>query len=117
MIFLKAFFVGGIFCVIGQILIDKTKLTAGRILVGYVVSGVILEGIGIFKYLRDFAGCGATVPLVGFGAALAEGTRQLINEKGFIGVLTGPLTSCSGGLVVAIVFAVIVAVIAKPKMK
>ena len=115
--YVKAFIVGGVLCAIAQILIDKTKLTTGRILVGYVVGGVVLEGFGLFKYIRDFAGCGATVPLVGFGAALAEGTRQMIMEKGFIGILTGPLTSCSAGIMVAILLAVLMSVISKPKGK
>lgn len=117
MIFLKAFIIGGLFCVVGQILIDKTKLTAGRILVMFVVAGVVLEGFGLFKYIRDFAGCGATVPLVGFGATLAEGTRQVITKDGLIGILTGPLTSSAGGIMVAIISAVFMAVIAKPGAK
>ena len=117
MIFLKAFLVGGVFCVIGQLLIDKTKLTTGRILVLFVVSGVALQGIGIFGHITDFAGCGATVPLVGFGSALAEGTRNAIKENGVIGILTGALTSCSGGIMVAIISAFTAALICKPKSK
>ncbi len=111
--YLKAFLVGGILCAIGQIFIDKTKLTPARILVGYVVSGVILTGIGIYKPLVEFAGAGATVPLTGFGYALATGVEKAIAEDGFIGILTGGLTATAGGIAAAIFFAIIMTLIFK----
>ena len=117
MIFLKAFIVGGIICVIGQILIDKTKLTPGRILVLYVVAGVVLGALGLFAPLRDFAGSGATVPLLGFGAVLAEGTAQAINEDGAMGIFTGPLSAGAGGITIAVIMGLIMSLITKPKMK
>ena len=88
MMFLKAFIVGGLLCVIGQLIIDKTKLTPGRVLVGYVITGVILGAIGLYEPLKEWAGAGATVPLTGFGNLLAEGTRKAGNEKGLIGALS-----------------------------
>ena len=100
--YLKAFAVGGALCVIGQILIDKTKLTPARILVGYVVAGVILSGCGIYKSLLDFAGAGASIPLTGFGHCLAEGVKSAIEEKGFLGILTGGLQATAGGISAAI---------------
>lgn len=96
------FLVGGLFCVLAQILIDKTMLTPARILVFYVVSGVILTGIGIYKPLVEIAGCGATVPLTGFGYCLADGVKKAVDEYGFIGVFTGGLTATSGGIAAAI---------------
>ncbi len=117
MIFLKAFIVGGLVCVIGQILMDKTKLTPARILVLFVVAGVVLQAIGVFEPLKEFAGSGVTVPLLGFGAALAEGTRKLIEADGAIGILTGPLTSGSGGIAVAIISALVMSVLTKPRAK
>lgn len=117
MMFLKAFIVGGIICVIGQILIDKTKLTPGRILVLYVVAGVVLGALGLFAPLRDFAGSGATVPLLGFGAVLAEGTAQAINEEGATGIFTGPLSAGAGGITIAVIMGLIMSLITKPKMK
>ena len=113
----KAFLVGGILCVIGQILIDKTKLTPARILVAYVSIGAILGGLGIYKYLIDFAGCGATVPLTGFGSLLAKGTIQEINSTGFLGILTGGLKSCAAGISAAVFFGYIASLISKPKIK
>ena len=98
---LKAFFVGGAFCVIAQILIDKTKLTPARILVSYVVSGVVLTGIGLYQPLIDFAGCGASTPLTGFGYCLAKGVEQAIDAQGFLGILTGGLTGAAGGITAA----------------
>ncbi len=117
MIFLKAFAVGGLLCVIGQILIDNTKLTAGRILVGFVVAGVILSALGIYEYAVDFADTGGTVPLSGFGYALVEGTKKAIDEKGLIGALTGPLTACSGGISAVLISGVVISFLTKPKSK
>ncbi len=117
MIFLKAFIVGGLICVIGQILIDKTKLTPGRILVLYVVTGVVLGAVGLFEPLEKFAGSGATIPLLGFGAALAKGTAEAIAEDGWMGILTGPLTAGAGGITVAVVSGFIMSLITKPRAK
>lgn len=100
--YIKAFFVGGILCLIGQILIDKTKLTPARILVSYVVFGVILGGLGIYQSIVDFAGAGATIPLTGFGNTLAKGVREAIDKDGFIGILTGGLKATAGGITAAI---------------
>lgn len=115
--YLKAFLVGGVFCVIGQILIDKTKFTPARILVSYVVVGVILGGLGIYKEIVDFAGAGATVPLTGFGYTLAQGIKRSVAETGFIGIFTGGLKSAAGGITAAIVAGMIVGVLFKPKNK
>ena len=115
--FLKAFLTGGLICLIGQILIDKTKLTPGKILVGFVVSGVILSAIGIYGPLKEFAGAGATVPLTGFGHTLVEGTKKAVDEQGLIGALTGPLTSCAAGVSAALLSGVVVAFMTKPKSK
>lgn len=115
--YLKAFLVGGLICVIGQILIDKTKLTPARILVGYVVCGVLLSAIGIYGPLKDFSGSGASVPLSGFGSLLAEGVEKSVNEQGILGILTGGLKAASGGLTAAILFGMIVALIFKAKNK
>ncbi len=117
MIFLKAFIVGGLVCVIGQVLIDKTKLTPARILVLFVVAGVVLEAVGVFGALKDFAGAGVTVPLLGFGATMAEGTRGIIDEQGAIGIFTGPLTSGAGGITIAILSALAMALVSKPHQK
>ena len=115
--YLKAFLVGGALCVIAQLLIDYTKLTPARILVGYVVLGVILGGAGIYQPLVDFAGAGASVPLLGFGNTLARGVREAVAEKGFLGVLTGGLKATAGGITVAIVSGLIVSLIFKPRDK
>ena len=115
--YIKAFAVGGVLCVIGQILIDKTKLTPARILVGYVVLGVILGAIGIYKPLADFAGAGASVPLTGFGNTLAKGVREAIQEDGFLGIFTGGLKASSGGVTAAIIAGLIVAFLFKAKDK
>ena len=115
--YLKAFIIGGLFCVIGQILIDKTKLTPARILVGYVVTGVILGAIGIYKPIVEFAGAGATVPLTGFGYTLSKGIRDSIGDKGFIGILTGGLESTAGGITAAIIFGLLASLIFKAKDK
>lgn len=114
---LKAFIVGGLICVVGQILIDKTKLTPARILVIFVTSGAILGGLGIYKYLVDFAGAGATVPLTGFGNALAKGTIEEISKSGVIGIFTGGVKAAAGGISAAIFFGYIAALVSKPKMK
>ncbi len=111
---LKAFFVGGIICIIGQLFINYTKLTPARILVTFVVSGVILGGLGVYKPLVEFAGAGATVPLTGFGYLLAEGVKISVEEKGIVGVLTGGLTASAAGLTVSIVLGVIISLIFKP---
>ena len=115
--YVKAFIVGGAFCLIGQILIDKTKLTPARILVSYVVAGVVLSGIGLYAPLVDFSGAGATVPLTGFGHALATGVKEAVQEKGFIGVLTGGLKATAGGITAAITAGLLAAVIFKTKDK
>ena len=115
--YLKAFAVGGLFCVIGQLLIDKTKLTPARILVTYVVSGVILGAVGVYKPLAEWAGAGATVPLTGFGYSLAKGVKEAVAEKGFLGALTGGVTSTAGGIAAAIFLGVLVAFVFKPKPK
>lgn len=114
---LKAFLVGGIICAIGQILIDKTKLTPARILVSYVAAGVILTALGLYKPLVDFAGAGATVPLTGFGFTLATGVKEAVNEYGLVGALTGGVTATAAGITAAILFGWLVSLFAKPKMK
>ena len=111
--YLKAFLVGGSLCLIGQILIDKTKLTPARILTGYVVAGVFLSAVGIYKPIADWGGAGATVPLTGFGYSLARGVERAVAEKGWLGVLTGGLTATAGGITAAVVFAVIMAILFK----
>ena len=110
--YLKAFLVGGIFCIIGQLLIDKTKLTPARILVG---SGVILGAVGVYKPLVEWAGAGATVPLTGFGYSLAKGVKEAVAEKGLLGAFTGGVTSTAGGIAAAIFLGVLVAFLFKPK--
>ncbi len=115
--FLKAFVIGGIICVIGQTLIDNSRLTPGKILVGFVVTGVVLSSLGLYQPIKDFAGAGATVPLTGFGYALVEGTKKAIDESGAIGILTGPLSACSGGVMAALLSGVVVAFLTKPKSK
>ena len=99
-----AFAVGGLFCVVAQILLDKTSLSPARILVGYVVAGVFLGGIGVYQSIIDFAGAGATTPLTGFGSLIAKGVREAVDKQGLLGALTGPLRSTSGGIVAALVF-------------
>ncbi len=117
LVFLKTFIVGGLICVAGQLLIDFTKLTPARILVGFVVSGVVLSAIGIYPALAEWASCGATVPLTGFGNVLAEGTKEKINEMGWLGIFTGPLSSGSAGITAAIISGFVVSLMAKPKSK
>lgn len=114
---LKAFVVGGLICVIGQILIDKTKLTSARILVLFVTLGVILGGLGIYKYVADFAGAGATVPLTGFGYNLAKGAIEGVKTSGLLGAFTGGIKNAAGGIAAAIFFGYLASLIAKPKMK
>ena len=115
--YIKAFIVGGLLCVIGQILIDKTKLTPARILVSYVVIGVFLGALGLYEKLVDFAGAGAAVPLTGFGNSLAKGVREAVDESGFIGILTGGLEATAGGIAAAIISGMLVSFIFKPKDK
>lgn len=107
--YLNAFWVGGLICVIGQILIDKTKLTPARILTGFVVAGVILGAIGLYKPLSEFAGAGASVPISGFGFLMSEGVKKALASDGAIGIITGGLTSAAGGIAAAIVFGLIAA--------
>lgn len=115
--YIKAFLVGGILCLIGQILIDKTKLTPARILVSYVVCGVLLTALEIYQPLVDFAGAGATVPLTGFGYCLANGVKEAVDSDGFLGVLIGGLKATAGGITAAIVSGLIVSLIFKAKDK
>ena len=114
---LKAFCVGGLLCVIAQILIDKTKLTSAKILVTYVTVGTILGGLGIYKYLVDFAGCGATVPLTGFGYNLAKGVIEEVGKSGLLGAFIGGIKASAGGITAAIFFGYIAALVSRPKMK
>ena len=114
---LRCFIVGGIICIIGQILIDKTKLTPARILVTYVTTGALLGGLGIYKYLIDFAGSGATVPLTGFGANLAKGAIEGVKSQGVLGAFIGGVKASSGGIAAAVFFGYIAALISKPKIK
>ena len=113
----KAFCVGGAICVIGQILIDKTKLTPARILVTFVTTGTILGGLGLYKYLVDFAGCGATVPLTGFGNTLAKGVIEEVKNSGLIGAFSGGIKAASAGIAAAIFFGYIASLVSKPKIK
>lgn len=115
--YLKAFLVGGLLCLLGQLLVDKTKLTPARILVGYVVAGVILGAFGLYQPIIDFAGAGATVPLTGFGATLAKGVKEAIDENGALGILTGGLKATAGGISAAIIFGLLAGILFKPKDK
>ena len=115
--YLNAFLCGGALCVVGQLLIDKTKLTPARILVAYVVSGVVLGGLGVYEYAADWAGAGATVPLTGFGYALARGAKKAVEEKGLLGSLTGGVTATAGGIAAAVFLGILVAMIFKPRPK
>ena len=114
---IRAFIVGGLFCVVAQILIDRTKLTPARILVGYVVAGVILGALGLYKPLVEFAGGGATVPLTGFGYVISEGVRKAVDRDGIMGALTGGLTATAGGITAALFFGLLAAFIFKSKSK
>ena len=115
--YLKAFLIGGLLCLLGQLLIDKTKLTPARILVGYVVIGVILGGIGLYPKLLEFAGAGASVPLTGFGNTLAKGVREAVSEQGFIGIFTGGLKSTAAGITAAIFAGLLAGLIFRAKDK
>lgn len=115
--YIKAFFVGGLFCLIGQVLIDKTKLTPARILVSYVIIGVFLSAIGIYESLVEFAGAGASVPLTGFGHIIAKGVKDAIQTDGFIGIFTGGLKASAGGITAAIIAGFLASILFKPKDK
>lgn len=117
MIYFWAFTVGGLLCVIGQLLIDYTKLTPARILVGYVVAGVVLGALGIYPKLTELAGAGASVPLCGFGNLLAQGIREDVAEHGLLGILTGGLSSAAGGITAAMLFGLLASVVFRPKEK
>ena len=115
--YVQAFAVGGGLCLIGQILIDKTRLTPARILVSYVVLGVILGGLGVYEPLADFAGAGATVPLTGFGNTLAKGVREAVDQQGFLGIFTGGLKATAGGITAAITAGLLAALLFRPRDK
>ena len=115
--YIKAFLIGGLFCLIGQILIDKTKLTPARILVGYVMIGVVLAGIGIYQPIVEFAGAGATVPLTGFGNCLAKGVREAVDSQGFPGIFIGGLKATAGGITTAIIAGLLASILFKAKDK
>ena len=115
--YLKAFLVGGAICLVSQVLIDKTKLTPARILVSYVVIGVALGALGIYEPLVDFAGAGASVPLTGFGYNLAKGVKEAVTEQGFLGIFTGGLKACAGGIAAAIVAGLLASLLFKPRDK
>ena len=117
MIYVNSFVVGGLLCVIAQILIDKTKLTPARILVGYVVTGAVLSALGIYKPFADFAGAGASVPLTGFGHSLIQGVEKAVNEKGAFGILTGGLTGTAAGITAVMLFSLIAAILFKSHRK
>lgn len=114
---LRAFVTGGIFCAIGQLLIDKTRLTPARILVSFVTAGVVLSAAGLYEPILEFGGAGASVPLTGFGNLLAEGVKEAVQEKGFIGIFTGGLTACAAGLTAAMVFSLIASMFARSRQK
>lgn len=115
--YLQAFICGGVLCAIGQLLIDKTQLTPARILTGYVVAGVLLQAVGVYQYLVDWGGAGATVPLTGFGYSLAKGVAKAVAEKGILGALTGGLTATAGGIAASVFFGTLMAALCKPKDK
>lgn len=115
--YVNAFLCGGLLCAVGQIILDKTALTPARILTGYVVAGVLLQAVGVYQYVVDWGGVGATVPLTGFGYALAKGVAEAVAERGWLGVLTGGLTATSGGIAAAVVFSLLAAVLVRPKEK
>ncbi|MBD8989518.1 MAG: stage V sporulation protein AE [Clostridiales bacterium] len=117
MVYLKAFVAGGFLCLIGQILIDKTKLTPARILVAYVVAGVVLGGLQLYPKFVDFAGAGATVPLTGFGNTLAKGVREAVDKEGFLGIFTGGLKAAAGGITTAITAGLAASLLFRPKDK
>ena len=115
--YLQAFLCGGVLCAVGQLLIDKTQLTPARILTGYVVTGVLLQAVGVYQAVADWGGAGATVPLTGFGYALAKGVEKAVAQQGLLGALTGGLTATSGGIAAAVVFGVVMAALCKPRNK
>lgn len=115
--YVKAFIIGGLFCLIGQILMDKTKLTPARILVSYVMIGVFLSAVGIYEHIAEFAGAGASIPLTGFGHTLAKGVREAVNEEGFLGIFTGGLKTTAGGITAAVFAGLLVGLIFKPRDK
>lgn len=115
--YLKAFLVGGLFCLLGQIVIDKTRLTPARILVAYVVTGVVLGAVGIYEPIAEFAGAGATVPLTGFGYTLSKGVKEAVNQDGFLGIFTGGLKACAGGIAAAIAAGLLASLVFKAKDK
>ena len=117
LMYIKTFLIGGLLCLVGQVLIDYTKLTPARILTMYVVAGVVLSALGLYQPLADWAGAGASVPLTGFGHALAKGVRQAVAEKGLLGVFTGGFTAAAAGLCAAVFFGLIVALVFKPREK
>lgn len=117
MMLLKAFLVGGALCMVGQVLVDRTRLTPARILSGYVVAGVVLSAVGLYQPLVDFAGAGATVPLTGFGHLLAKGVREAVHRGGFLGALTGGLTASAAGVTAAVFFALLCAILFRAKAK
>ena len=115
--YLKSFLIGGAICLVGQLLIDKTKLTPARILVSYVVAGVILGAVGLYAPFAEFAGAGAAVPLTGFGNTLAKGIREAVDEQGFLGIFTGGLKATAGGITAAILAGLLAALLFRPKDK
>lgn len=117
LMYVKAFAVGGAICSVGQLLIMKTRLTSARILVGYVTAGVILGALGLYKPLIDFAGAGATVPLLGFGYTLSHGAIEAVKSEGILGAFTGGVTAAAGGIAAAVFFGYLAALVFKPKMK
>ena len=112
--YLNAFLCGGVLCAVGQVLIDRTRLTPARILTGYVVAGVLLQAVGVYQPLVNWGGAGATVPLTGFGYSLAKGVRKAVAEQGLLGALTGGLTAAAGGIAAAVVFGVLAALLFRP---
>ena len=115
--YLNAFLCGGLLCAVGQIILDRTNLPPARILTGYVVAGVFLQAVGVYQYVVDWGGAGATVPLTGFGYSLAKGVARAVAEKGLLGVITGGLTATSGGIAAAVVFGLLMAILCRPKGK
>ena len=115
--YIKAFVVGGGLCLVGQVLVDRTKLTPARILVCYVVLGVVLGAVGVYQPFADWAGAGATVPLTGFGYALSQGAKKAVAEQGLLGAFTGGITATAGGIAAAILFGYLFALLARPKTK
>ena len=115
--YLNALLCGGLLCAVGQIILDRTNLTPARILTGYVVAGVFLQAVGVYQYMVDWGGAGATVPLTGFGYSLAKGVAGAVAEKGLLGVITGGLTATSGGIAAAVVFGLLMAILCRPKAK